>query len=193
MSLRSRVGGVVMGMSLVIALGILPSLGQDPAKEDGEAAASRASRRVPPYFSKAGISAEQKEKIYAVRAKHQITIAALKKQLDDAEAKELTDCESVLTAAQKKLLDEYRAEAKAKAKSAPRPSAPKVRRPRARPKSERESAPSICLDDPRRRLDAPIRRHPTFFHWLAARSSDIMRSRTRRGGSTKTPGRTKGG
>ncbi len=79
--------------------------------------ASRASRRVPPYFSKAGVTPEQKEQIYAIRAKHQVTIEALKKQVDDAELKELTDCEAVLLPAQKKLLDQYRAEAKTKAKA----------------------------------------------------------------------------
>jgi Spy/CpxP family protein refolding chaperone len=117
MTLRSRVGGMVMGMALVGAMGIIPSFAQDPAKEDGEATASRASRRVPAYFSKAGVTPEQKEQIYAIRAKYQIKIEALKKQVDDAEQKELTDCENVLLPAQKKLLDQYRAEAKTKAKS----------------------------------------------------------------------------
>jgi hypothetical protein len=113
MTFRSRIGGIVMGLSLVGAMGILPSLAQD----NGEMPASKASRRVPPYFTKAGITPEQKERIYAIRAKHQVKIDALKKQLDDTEAQELTDCEAVLSPPQKKLLEQFREEAKAKSKS----------------------------------------------------------------------------
>ena len=113
MTFRSRIGGILMGLSLVGVLGILPSLAQDKA----EPTAPKASRRVPPYFSKAGITPEQKEQIYAIRAKHQVKLDALKKQVDDIETQELTDCEVVLTAPQKKLLEQFRADAKTKAKS----------------------------------------------------------------------------
>lgn len=102
-----------MGLSLVGVLGILPSLAQDKA----EPTAPKASRRVPPYFSKAGITTEQKEQIYAIRGKHQVKLDALKKQVDDIEAQELTDCEAVLTAPQRKLLEQFRADAKTKSKA----------------------------------------------------------------------------
>ena len=117
MTFRSRIGGMLMGLSLVGALGILPLFAQDPAKENAEPVASRSARRVPAYFAKVGVTPEQREKIYSIRAKHQVKIDALKKQLDQAEEQELTDCEGVLQAPQKKLLEQFRAEAKTKAKS----------------------------------------------------------------------------
>jgi hypothetical protein len=116
MTLRSRIGGVLLGLSLVGVMGILPSLAQEPAKED-TAVASKAARRVPPYFAKVGATSEQKEKIYAIRAKHMVKIEALQKQIEEARAQELTECESVLLDSQKKLLEQFRAEAKSKAKS----------------------------------------------------------------------------
>jgi hypothetical protein len=112
MTLRSRVGGLVMGLALVGVMGFLPSLAQDPAKTDAESQ----TRRVPAYFAKAGVSDEQREKIYAIRAKHQPKIAGLRKQLAEAEAAELSECETVLLDAQKKVLEQLRTEGKAKAK-----------------------------------------------------------------------------
>lgn len=117
MTLRSRIGGMVMGLSFVGAMGILPSLAQDPAKVNAELAAARNARRVPAYFAKVGVTPEQKEQIYSIRAKHQVTIEALKKQLDAAEGAELADCEAVLQGPQKKLLEQFRVEAKTKAKA----------------------------------------------------------------------------
>lgn len=117
MTLRSRVGGLLMGLSLVGAMGFLPSLAQDPAKAKAKAdAESKATRRVPAFFAKAGVTDEQREKIYAIRAKHQAKIEGLSKQLADARATELAECEAVLLDAQKKVLEQLRAENRVKAK-----------------------------------------------------------------------------
>ena len=116
MTLRSRLGGVLMGLALVGGLGVLPLFAQDSAKPS-EKVAAKEFRRVPPYFTKAGVTDEQRAKIYATRAKHQDKIADLKRQIDEAAAAELNECEAVLLDAQKKVLVQLRAEGQAKAKS----------------------------------------------------------------------------
>ena len=111
MTFRSRVGGMFLGLALIGTMGLLPSLAQDPAEKAEPA--SRASRRVPAYFSKVGLTPDQREKIYAIRAKNAQQIDALKHQIEDLQAKEMTECEGVLEAPQKRLLDEFRASGKA--------------------------------------------------------------------------------
>ena len=119
MTLRSRVGGMVMGLSLVAALGGLPSLAQDPAKDapKTDPAASRNVRRVPPHFGQVGVTPEQKEQVYAIRAKHQVKIDDLKRRLKEEEANQLAECEAVLLDSQRKVLVQLRAEAKTKAQA----------------------------------------------------------------------------
>ena len=122
MMLRSRVAGVAMGILLVAAMGLVPSLAQDPAAEKlvaktAKTTVTKTSRRVPPLFAKVGLTAEQKEKIYAIRGKHQAEIADLKAKIDEIEAKELIDCEDVLLESQKKVLNELRAAAKSTKKA----------------------------------------------------------------------------
>ncbi|MDB5350791.1 MAG: hypothetical protein JWN86_2038 [Planctomycetota bacterium] len=119
MTLRSRIGGLLLGLSLVGAIGIFPSLAQDPAKDTGAPAkkekgstGTKASRRVPANFSKVGLTDEQREKIYEIRAKHQDEISSLKAKIDDLQAKELAECESVLLDSQKKVLADLRATSK---------------------------------------------------------------------------------
>lgn len=118
MLLRSRIGGVLMGLSLVGVLGALPSLAQDQAK----ASAPASYRRVPTYFSKVGLTPEQKEKIYAIRGKHQAQVDELKRQLEEVQAQEMVACESVLNEAQKKQLEQFRNAPKAKSKTTTRSS-----------------------------------------------------------------------
>ncbi len=74
------------------------------------------TRRVPPLFGQVGLTPEQKEEIYKIRAKHQAQIDALHKQLVQAQADQLADCEAVLTDAQKQLLT-LRREAAARARA----------------------------------------------------------------------------
>ena len=126
MTLRSRIGGMLLGVSMVGVLGILPSLAQDPAgdkpaaspKKEKSAAGSKSSRRVPTLFSKVGLTDEQREKIYDIRGKHQEAIGSLKAKIDDLQAKELAECEGVLLESQKKVLTELRATAKQSKKAA---------------------------------------------------------------------------
>lgn len=126
MALRSRVGGVLIGFSFIAAMGVFPSLAQDPAKERPaassgkkakEATGAKSYRRVPAHFAKIGLTAEQKEKIYAIRGKHQEEIDGLKAQIEELGAKELAECEGVLLESQKKVLTELRASGKASKKA----------------------------------------------------------------------------
>lgn len=114
MALRSRFGGLMMGLTAVALIGIVPSLAQDPAKEKATPVAAKNTRRVPRYFGQVGLTDEQKEKIYDLRAQHAVKIGELKKQLDDQIAKEMADCEAVLLESQKKVLNQLRVEGKAK-------------------------------------------------------------------------------
>lgn len=122
MLLRSRVGGVLMGLSLVGVLGAIPSLAQDQAREKAGASASVSYRRVPTYFSKIGLTPEQKEKIYAIRGKHQTQVDELKRQLEEVQAQEMVACESVLNDAQKQQLEQFRNAPRAKSKTTTRSS-----------------------------------------------------------------------
>jgi hypothetical protein len=66
------------------------------------------TRRVPPHFGQLGLTTAQKESIYEIRAKHQPKIDALEKQLVELREQTVKDCETVLTDAQKKMLEERR-------------------------------------------------------------------------------------
>ena len=118
MTLRSRVGGVLLGLAMVGAVGILPSIAQDPGQEKATSKKGQNSRRVPPYFSKVGLTSEQREKVYEIRGKYQEEISALKAKIDDLQAKELADCEGVLLDSQKKVLTDLRSTAKQSRKAA---------------------------------------------------------------------------
>ncbi len=69
------------------------------------------TRRVPNYFGQLGLSDAQKDSIYKIQAKHQPQIEALEKQLEDLRVQMLKECESVLTDAQRAMLNERRASA----------------------------------------------------------------------------------
>ena len=98
--------------------GGLPLIAQESGKTQVETKAKKAvkrafdpTRRVPDYFGQLGLSDDQKESIYQIRAKHQPRIDELEKQLDDLRAQMVRDCESVLTETQKKMLVERRVNA----------------------------------------------------------------------------------
>ena len=97
----------------VLALGLVPLVAQEPAPSaKGDAPAARRkgdpSRRVPPYFAQVGLTPDQREAIYKIRAQNQGKVEALQKQIEEIRSKELADCEKVLTEGQKKLLAERR-------------------------------------------------------------------------------------
>lgn len=66
-------------------------------------------RRVPSNFGKVGLSNQQREDIYIIRGRYQSEIAELKARIDELSRKEMGECESVLTEAQRRLLDQLRA------------------------------------------------------------------------------------
>lgn len=147
MSLIRRSLGVVAGASAIMLVSsALYSEAQEPTKtkatppkatkkvrppaveEEDEAQAPKAAakkksdprRRLYPYFAQLGLSEEQRESIYNIRAKHAPKIEALEKQIEDARSQAISEAERVLTPAQKKMLEDRRkaAHAAAEAKSA---------------------------------------------------------------------------
>ena len=78
------------------------------AMADEAAPALTQFRRVPPYFGQIGLTPDQRERIYDVRGVQQAKIAELKRQIEELETAEMSDCESVLTDAQRKLLENRR-------------------------------------------------------------------------------------
>jgi hypothetical protein len=112
MKLVVRTGALLFGMATILAFGALSIPAQDPAKKDDVAKAPY--RRVPSGFAKVGLTDEQKEKVYSIRSKYYTKIGALQKELDGIRAQELTECEGVLTDAQKKLLAQQREETKSR-------------------------------------------------------------------------------
>lgn len=125
--MRTRLGSsaVVLSGAAAVLIGALSLAAQEtPApKPDAKAPKAKrtvdASRRVPNLFGEVGLTTDQKESIYKIRAKHQTKIADLEKQLAAARKDELSECETVLNDTQKQLLAQHRkvaAEAKAAAK-----------------------------------------------------------------------------
>lgn len=126
---RNRAGVGTFGFGLVAALGFVtaPLVAQEPPSEKAPAAAGATTaavtrgnpltRRVPPFFGQLGLTPEQKEEIYKVRSKHQERIDALRKQIDQAQAEMLADCEKVLNPDQRKLLASRRDASARKGKS----------------------------------------------------------------------------
>ena len=107
MSMSLRSGTVVLGAAAALWLGTLSLVAQEaPATKaaPGAAKAKRANGRVPAYFGEIGLTPEQRESIYKIRAKHQAKIADLQKQLAAVRQEELAECETVLSATQKELL-----------------------------------------------------------------------------------------
>lgn len=102
---RGLVAGFVGACLMTVAT--IPLEAQDapkPARKQYNPA-----RRVPRDFAKVGLTPDQRESIYKIRGTYQPKIAALKQQIVEAQAKELAECETVLTGPQKKLLDQFRA------------------------------------------------------------------------------------
>ena len=102
-----------------------------------------ATHRVPAYFGGLGLTADQKEAIYAVAAKYQPQIQDLEKKADALRDRQLVESENILTASQKKALVEARkaaadrrkttrkaeAEAEEKTEAEPKKAEPTTRKP----------------------------------------------------------------
>ena len=102
----------------------------DPSKAPGAKPSFDPTRRVPDFFGQIGLTPNQRESIYAIRGKHQEKIVALEKQIAQARAEMLAECETKLTDTQKELLGTLRRAAaerkKAKSASAERPAPEKT-------------------------------------------------------------------
>ncbi len=121
---RPRVGAFEFALVSVIALSAQALAAEEPAggkPADAAPPAAKkavdASRRVPPFFGQVGLTPEQKEEIYKIRASRQARIDSLRQELTKLHAEVLTECESVLSESQRKLLIERR-EAAARARAA---------------------------------------------------------------------------
>ncbi|WP_169973524.1 hypothetical protein [Tautonia rosea] len=66
-------------------------------------------RRVPSNFGKVGLSNQQREDIYIIRSRYQSEITELKARIEELSRKEMDECETILTEAQRKLLNQIRA------------------------------------------------------------------------------------
>jgi hypothetical protein len=84
-------------------------------KSEGAKKAAKAGDRLPPNYTKIGISDEQRKKIYEVQNKYEDQISALEKQIADLKAKQKADVEALLTPEQKKSLEAANEESKKKA------------------------------------------------------------------------------
>jgi Spy/CpxP family protein refolding chaperone len=94
----------------------IPLRGQDASATKPASSPIRSgynpARRVPNYFGQIGLTPEQREQIYAIKAKHLDKIEALKQQIAQIERDMMTECEGVLTDVQKDLLMQRREAAK---------------------------------------------------------------------------------
>jgi Spy/CpxP family protein refolding chaperone len=106
------VAAVVITMSGMLA-GLAPSVGQEAKKTDKTE--KKAKGRLPAYYADI-VTEEQRDKIYAIQAKHQAKIEELNAALTAANKARDAEIESVLTPEQKIKLKAAKDEAAAKKK-----------------------------------------------------------------------------
>ena len=102
-----------------LLIGLVPSsVGQEAKKSDkANKTETKAKGRLPAYYADI-VTEEQREKIYAIQAKHVEKISELNAQLTAATKARDTEIENVLTAEQKVKLKAAQEEAAAKKKKA---------------------------------------------------------------------------
>lgn len=116
--MNRRFASTVVAAGLALALGTQLSLestvGQEKSASEPTPAkvARKSAGRLPSHYGKLGVSSEQRAKIYGVQATYKKQIADLQAQIDALKTKQNTEVQAVLTAEQKKKLDEILAEAK---------------------------------------------------------------------------------
>ncbi len=96
------------------------------AKPTGKTAPPDVTRRVPSGYAKLGLTDQQKEKLYSIRAEYHTKIQNLEKQVSDLRDRQEKEFESVLTAPQKRLLAEAAQQKKAAAAEAKKAAAVKA-------------------------------------------------------------------
>ena len=89
--------------------------GPGKGKATGRSAPPDPTHRVPPGYSKLGLTDQQREAIYKVQGKYYPKIQRLEKQVDALRAQREAECEAVLTPAQKRLLAQQEQQKKAAA------------------------------------------------------------------------------
>ena len=126
MRISPRIGAAGLGFAFAMMLGAWPLSAQElgagkSSPKAGDPSVKRTfdpSRRVPDYFGQIGLTSEQRETIYKLRAKHYQKIDEVEKQIAVIQAQMLAECESVLNDNQKQLL-EHRRRSAAQGKRAP--------------------------------------------------------------------------
>jgi len=98
--------------------GVIPSIAAQDAPAKPARKAPDPTRRVPTHFGSLGLTAEQKEEIYAVGGKYIPQIQELQAKIESLRERMMSDCEDVLTPAQKKILGEARKAATDRRKAA---------------------------------------------------------------------------
>ena len=87
------------------------------AKSTGKTAPPDPTHRVPPGYSKLGLTDQQKEKLYQIQAKYYQRIHDLEKKADDLRASREKEFEAVLTSSQKRVLADAEQQKKAAAEA----------------------------------------------------------------------------
>ncbi len=114
--LRRLVAVILSAGAMTLLFNSLPLGAQEPKVPSSEAKAKPAvakrsfdaARRVPSYFGQLGLTDEQREAIYKIQGKHLPKIEALERQIAEIRIENLTECEGILTSAQKTLLEQKR-------------------------------------------------------------------------------------
>jgi hypothetical protein len=88
-----------------------PAVAPDPAESPAPKTVTP-YRRVPSYFGRVGLSNQQREDIYVIRGRYQAEIAELRARIEALTRQEMDECESVLTEAQRRLLQQFRTAAR---------------------------------------------------------------------------------
>lgn len=125
--IRRSVAAAAVGAVLLFGMaGAVPTIAAQDAgasKTKTKAKApdgARSMRRVPSYFGSLGLTSEQRDDIYAVNEKYVPQIQELQNKIEGLRERMMSDCEDVLTPAQKKILAEARKTAADRRKSASR-------------------------------------------------------------------------
>src|SRR5262245_19893543 len=90
--MRERV--VTLALVVVACVGLV-CVGQDKDKADEIPSAKRG--QLPKLYTKLGLTQQQKEKVYGVRAHYRDKVEALQKQIDKLREEERERCEKVLS------------------------------------------------------------------------------------------------
>jgi hypothetical protein len=112
--MRSRQFLVVVGLALVLSgTGHLPTAGF-AAEPTARPKSSTASRRLPNYFARLGLSDGQRQTVYETQARYRGEIDRLEEELARVKREQEEAIDAVLTDSQRTQLNQHRGEAKSK-------------------------------------------------------------------------------